>query len=814
MKNVWKMTWRTVRTFFGRYMAILLIVALSAGFFAGLKVTTDAMIYTGDDYLRQHYFYDYRLFSTIGFTDDEVNALSELSEIEKAEGTKTLDALVDYEGVSSPMKLYALTETVNLPSLVAGRMPTKENECLADAERFKERDIGKIFTVTDENDQSVLDGLTEREYTVVGIVDSPLHLGLDRGSTNIGSGTISNFLYLPAACFTSAYYTEISLTLLDTEYIYSDEYERQVEQYEQNVTDSAEQLVNARYDKLLKENHLTPELAEQFGFAAPEVFVLTRDENAGYVGFENDTGILSGVANIFPIFFIAIAILVCMTTMTRMIDEERTQIGTLKAMGFSGRRIMAKYLLYAGSATLFGWIFGFFLCTWGLPKIFWLAYNTMYGFAPIKYLFSPSHAIITLIISFVSILGTAYFACRKELRSVPAKLIRPRASKGGKRVLLERFTPLWKHLSFLRKITVRNMFRYKQRMFMMLVGIGCCAGLVVTGFGLKDSMMHIGTWQYSEIQTYDVEAGFDAEQKDALVEKLDEIDEIDRYLAVSLSTVDLSADETMNSIRILSYENAEDCKNFWRFSNDGATIDYPEQGKALINEKIAEKLGLSVGDSVTIRNADMKETTVKISGVFENYIYNYIVISAETYADAFGEWNANTVLIQSSEESVAEKLTELPEITSVSDLSVFEGNVTDALGCLNYILWLILAFAGALTFIVIFNLTNINIAERSREIATVQVLGFTPKETDRYVLQENLVLSVIASLLGLPLGILFHRIVMSMVKIDSFSFGLKIEPLSFLLSFVCSVLFAVIVSLLMRRQIAKINMAESLKAVE
>lgn len=816
MKTVLKMTARTIRSFKGRYMAILLIVALSAGFFAGLKITTDAMLHTGGEYFEEQNFYDFRIFSTLGFTEDDAQKFGNLQGVKTAEGTYSLDALVVRKNNNQPFKLYAVSDKINLPSLSAGEMPDADNECLADEDKFTEEDIGKTISLSEENDARVTDSLERKEYIITGLVSSPLHIGLDRGTTDIGNGSIYSFLYLPEGNFKSEVYTEIDLVLSDTAEIYSSEYDELIDKYEENVTALCEQLAEEHYEDILKENNLTEELAKQNGIIPPKTYVLTRNENTGYVSFKNDTGIIGGVANIFPVFFIMISVLVCVTTMTRMVDEERTQIGVLKAMGYGNPAIMAKYLLYAGSAAVIGWTSGFFSCTWALPQIFWFAYSTIYGFAPMSYLFSPELAVVTLAISLIFILGSTFISCRNELTSVPASLIRPRAAKSGKRVALEYITPLWRRLSFLQKITIRNMFRYKQRLFMMLIGIGCCAGLVVTAFGVRDSMIDIGELQYTKIQKHDIEASFDAGTESEICKTLDELSGVKKYLTLSSRHVDVSAGSSINSVNLISIKTDCEYSDFWDFHKGNKTLCLPEKGEVLISPKIAERLSLSAGDVFEIRNSDMVSGTVKVSDVFDNYIYDYVVMSEETYTELFGECKSNTALITAdvSSNELAGKLTETGQFTSITDLDNRRRNISDALSCLNYIIWMIIFFSGALAFIVIFNLTNINIAERSREIATVQVLGFYPKETEIYVLKENLVLSVIASIIGLPLGKLFHITVMSMVKIDMITFNNYVSPLSYLLAFVCTVLFAVIVNKFMKRRIDKINMTESLKAVE
>ena len=351
---------------------------------------------------------------------------------------------------------------------------------------------------------------------------------------------------------------------------------------------------------------------------------------------------------------------------------------------------------------------------------------------------------------------------------------------------------------------------------MMIVGISCCAGLVVTAFGVRDSMIDVGELQYGAIQKQDLEASFDVGTEDTVTTELDKISSIEDYLTVSNIRVDIAADKSMSGVNLLSLKDTENISKFWDFHVGEEKLTFPKTNEAYISPKVAEKLSLDVGDTLEIRNSDMQTGTVTVAAIFDNHIYDYVVISEETYEKVFGEYETNTVLINAKDdaEALAKELTELHIFTGVSQLDMIRANISDALDCLNYIIWLIVFFSGALAFIVIFNLTNINLAERSREIATVQVLGFYPKETESYALRENLVLSVIASILGLPLGKLFHTTVLSMVKIDMITFNNVVHPISYIAAFVCTVLFAFIVNRFMKRNIGKINMAESLKAVE
>jgi putative ABC transport system permease protein len=812
------MTWRTIKSFAGRYVALLLIVLLGVGFFSGLKITRDAMADTGDKYLTEQSFYDFYLLSTLGFSEDASEVFTELSFVDNAEGGKFVDALMAFEDSEKPYRLIAMPEELNLPSLTAGRMPKTDTECLADAKKFKEDALGKTITLMEENTDDVLDAIGEREYTIVGLANSPLYLNNDRGTTGIGSGALEGFIYLPKEAFTSDYDSCVYVTLKEKEEIYSDAYDDLVERYRDEIADATGEAAQERYDDILEDLGITEEFAELAGVEEPETYVLTRSENTGYVSFENDISIISGIADIFPVFFILIAMLVCITTMSRMVDEERTQIGVLKALGFGNGRIMAKYLLYAGSATVIGWGIGFFAGTWGLPQIFWLAYRPLYGFRDMTFTFFPKLAAATLIVALIGILGSTWGSCRKELFSEPAKLIRPRTAKAGKRILLEHMTFFWNRLSFLRKITIRNMFRYKKRLLMMLIGIGCCTALLVTGFGVRDSMIDIGRLQFEEVQLYDCEASFSEEDPGVIRDVLADTEEVGAYLLCAKTKVDLQGNDNMTSLYVYSFskEAAQQVGEFWNFEKDDAALSFPDKGEALISKRLAEKFSLEIGDTLKIEDSDMQKLDVVISGVFDNYFYNYIILSEETQGDSFGTWQENTALVKADSDSdaLAKNLTGADEITSVIQLSTWRETVDQAMSCLDYIILMVVLFAGALAFIVTFNLTNINLAERSREIATVEVLGFYPKETESYVLRENIVLSILAAVLGLPLGTISHRIVMSKILLDIMTYQVHVRPVSYLMAFACTIVFALFVNIVMRRQITKIPMAESLKAVE
>ena len=817
MDSILKMTVRTIRSFRGRFLALLLIVAISVSFFAGLKVTKEAMYATCQDYMESQSFYDYRLMSTLGFSDDDIDTLRKEPYLGKAEGMKSLDALIPYDQGTAAFKFYSLPEQVNVPSLRAGRLPLSQKECLADARAFDESAIGSVISLSPENSQDTLDYLNTDTFLIVGLVDSPLYISTDRGTTTIGDGSLRGYFYLHPDAFQMDAYTEIDVTLRKTADIYSDAYDALMEQYKPEITRRVNELAWDRYDSFLDALGLEQAQAEYIDLEEPETYVLTRRENAGFVSFQNDTAIVSGVANLLPVFFILIAMLVCITTMTRMVSEERTQIGVLKALGFHAWDIAAKYLLYALLATLIGWAVGFYLGTWGLPEVFWWAYGVLYQFAPLKYTFSKPLALVTLGVSLVGILGATLASCWHSLVSVPAELIRPQRGKSGRRILLEYIPFLWKPLTFLQKITLRNMLRYKLRMFMMLFGIGCCTAMMVTAFGVRDSMLHVGDDQFGNIQHYDMSFSFREEDGQEILEATEKTPGVSAVLPCIKNRVDVYGDsENLHSVSLIGLDSWDSLGDYWTLSWQGEPSAQPGPGEALVSRRLAEKLELSRGDTIEVEDSDLNRVTFRVSGVFENYVGNYLFVRAEDCRDSFGNEGPNALMLhaEGDQNAIAKALTELDGVTAMSRTSVLLDQVDSAMSCLNYIIWMVVGFAWALAFVVIYNLTNINLAERSREIATVEVLGFYPRETEAYVLRENLVLSVLAAVLGMPLGKTMHGIVMRMVMVDNSCFNIHIERPSYLAAFVCTVVFAWAVSRVMRRHIRAIPMAESLKAVE
>lgn len=586
------------------------------------------------------------------------------------------------------------------------------------------------------------------------------------------------------------------------------EYEDAKAEFEEEVADAQQKIDDARAD-----------LAD---IEAPDSYVLTRNTNIGYACYESDSNIVAAIANVFPVFFFMVAALICMTTMNRMVEEQRTQIGILKALGYGNAAIMGKFLFYAGSAAALGAVIGFAGGTWLFPKVIWIGYGIMYSMGEIEYYFDIWVAVLSLAAALLCSMGAAYFSCRYELYSVPANLIRPKAPKSGKRIFLERVSFIWSRMKFLHKVSVRNLFRYKKRFFMMILGISGCTALLVTGWGIKDSVTNIADMQYDEIQIFDIgitfSEGIRGEDIDAMEEQLS--GKLEQTACHYEESVDLDFGGRTKSVYLMVPEDVEEIDTFLNLhTQSGEPIPYPAEGGAVLTAKMAENMGIRVGDKVTLRDSDMNAFTVTISALCENFVYNYIYINKETYVEQLGlapEYkNAYAIVAEGVDiHEAAAAISDRDNVLAVSVTQDMRDRIGSMMESMNYIVALIIVCAGSLAFIVLYNLTNINITERIREIATIKVLGFFAKETADYVFRENLVLTGLGAIVGLGLGKWLHWFVMYNINIDMVSFKTLIEPVSYLWSFVLTFVFAMFVNCLMFFKLEKINMAESLKSIE
>lgn len=587
-------------------------------------------------------------------------------------------------------------------------------------------------------------------------------------------------------------------------------------QYQENQSEFDEQMQDAD-DQIADAQSKIDEIEK------PETYVLDRNTNVGYVCLKNDSGVVKGIANVFPVFFFLVAALICMTTMNRMVEEQRTQIGVLKALGFSEGKIMGKYLFYSGSAAISGTLIGYVLGIHFFPLVIITAYGIVYKMGGIYYVSDLPLALVSLTVAVFCSVGTTWLSCHKELKEVAADLMRPKAPKAGKRVFLEHVPFIWKRLKFLQKVSVRNIVRYKKRFFMMVIGISGCTALLVMGFGVRDSVVAVADQQYEEIQLYDIGVTLKAGKMpgEADLKSLDSALEKENAAGMYAmeKTINLVTDKGTKSIHMVAVENPDEVGDFISLhTKKQEPIAYPKEGEAVLSKKVAETYAVKKGDTILLRDSDNNEMHLKVTGICENHIYNYVYIAPESYEKQIGDVVFKNVYVRLPDASdiheVSAVLMKADGVTAVTVNSDMLSRISQMMSCMNYIVIIIIICAGALAFIVLYNLNNINITERVREIATIKVLGFYPKETASYVFRENMVLTAIGCGLGLILGKWFHRFVMGEIQIDMVSFNVQINAVSYLFSVLLTMGFAWIVNCMMTGKLERINMAESLKSID
>lgn len=1129
---------RSVKRTKTRFISIMAIVALGISFFAGINAASPDMKATAKNYYNKNNLMDIWMVSTLGFNEDDVNAVKNLDGVASASGSKFADGtatvdgntISDIGGAQTICRVFSFDvndgigftngqgneDYINRLNLIEGNYPKNRNECLVDAHDIstpKEFVIGSKIKV-EGVEENIENKLAVTEFTVVGIIQTPRFVSFERGQTTVGSGALGCFMYVPEDAFSIDYYTELFVTVNDTDKLdpYSSEYENAVKPIIkdiQNISsyqlqgriaevkiESEKKLDKARAELSAKEQEAESKLGEAFSELekyrdivnngdeeiakaeaefnatlsekqkelysgkseykaatkeynqkireyqkgleeynkykknseeaakqmtdltqrrdsldikiantqskidalmasegggntnAPEpttgegetnppepttkseqlqkleeelneykkqriacnsaIFVLkasygnsdtelakakaeledakrqldeakkelessgikidegeyalstqqkqiqsqinqkrqeledAKEKLAGYdeeysaekeeayakldearydieeaenqleeatsgnaKWFVNDRNVLPGYegygqtsenmrafATVFPLFFFIVAALVSLTTMTRMVDEERTQIGTLKAMGYSRQDIIKKYLYYAFYASIIGSVIGLSVGFFIYPKAIFAAYGLMYQFPPLTILFIPKYIVIGTAFAVLSTILPTYFACRKEMKECPSQLMRPKAPKAGKRVFIEKIPFLWKTFSFTSKVTVRNIFRNKKRFLMTLVGIAGCAALLVTGLGLKDSINAIITAQYgsSGISTFDAQIALKNSQPSLspspIYKTIIENEKISDALMGHTKTLEGSSEKSETSLDVFMFipEDNERLSEFVDLKNrkTGEKHTLSDNG-VFVTEKFADMMNISVGDKVHLKFSDNLSVNIVVNGIVENYTYHYVYMTRNLYESIFNQpvkYNyvyikyAPDVIKNNQQAVLAQELMKYNDINAVIDVDTVVESFSTMFDSLNLVVWVFVISAAALAFVVLYNLTNININERVREIASIKVLGFTEREASSYVYRENLVLTVFGAAIGLFGGIYLHKFVVAMAEVNVVMFGRAISPMSFAIAAALTFVFSLIVNFIMYFYVKKIDMVESLKSVE
>ncbi len=848
---------------FGRFIAIMAIIALGVGFLIGVMQATPDMEKSMDGYYRAEQAYDVDIKSVLGMTAEDIAAVKALQD---EEGGLVAESVLPVISTDVPAQageeelvarvVYADRENgsaeMNRLQLVEGQLPA---EGLKDADgneiplarqvlaERSTRNFAKIAVgetvVLDAAGGQYGDVYAEETFTVVGIVSSPDYYYLDATEqTTLGAGVIGAVLYVNEGAYatdeegalTGGQFGMLG-TFLGRKTLYTDcwvqiagaeRYERLSDGYKSYVLERAE-LLSALGEERCEELNENP-LLGMAGYSASWLMLDRASTNVSYVSFDMNVEKVADIAGIFPVFFIAVAALVAFTSMTRMVEEDRMQIGTLKALGYRPASIVKKYLIYCCIACLIGCAAGILIGFSLLPSIFWAAYQTLYYLPALNLAFSPWFAVAVLGIAFAGTVLVTLAACWSSLRERPSKLMQPKAPKAGKRVLLERVPFIWKPLKFKWKATIRNIFRYKKNMILTIISVMGCTALILVGFGLNDSVNAASTYQYNDVILYESAIEYTGEWEEGGA--LDTfLQEAEGYLAVQ---ADESASLVLPQGSGTATETAtlylvEDDVEFNKYISlhergDPAVIAIADNTESAIvlSENIAVVYGVEAGDTLYL---DGKPVTVH--AVCEGYTGANVFMGKAAYNALYGEGNglADILLVKSdvgrenTDAATRELLTD-KAVTSVdfiyTSLSMFE-NLSEMMGLVIAVL---VISAGALAAIVLYNLTNINIDERKREIATLRVLGYRKAEVAGYIYRESAILTIVGALFGLLLGWLLHLYIVTNVNSISMMFGRVIGGLSYLWALLLTLAFAAVVYAFMTIKLNRISMTDSLKSNE
>ncbi len=904
MKKFSKNIAKEFKNSFGRFLAIMAIIALGVGFLIGISQATPDMKTSMSDYLKDNAAYDIDVKAAYGLTLADIDKISSatddsgdevvsaympavtssiMASIDGANETAVNLIGIDFSVVTGDN---ASGDYLNHLTLEEGSWPSAADEVVVERANnyFEEAEIGDKIVITDEittANSTYGDIYAQKEFTVVGIVSSPDYYYRDaREVTTVGTGVVSLVMYGNysleevenadggteyVASDDSVYdlskenslfwslnldsYDLGSMTIpldpiREDNILYtdlwvqisgSDGYECFYTDYKDYVLNNAAYIeeigneINAEVNAAIEDSLLSGAVPANASW-----YVLDRaSTNVSYVSFDMNVEKVEDIAGIFPIFFIVVAALVALTSMTRMVEQDRMQIGTLKALGYRESTIMIKYLVYCILACIIGLVVGILLGFSIMPNIFWNAYRTMY-FLPSLYLgFSWWLALAVVFGSLAVTIVVTIIACRTTTKEKPSTLMQPKAPKPGKRILLERCTPIWKRIKFKWKATIRNIFRYKKNMILTIVSVMGCTALILTGFGLGDSVAAVTELQYNDIIFYDTVVSFDGDYEYAdgdehtLESYIDSLGE-NSYTDVYSESGQLILGDSRESVDMYLVTNSEQFSNFVSLHSraSGDALDVAEDG-IIIPENIATVYDISAGDEVTYRTADGAELKLTVSGVCEYYTGSDVYMSADNFTAAVEaeggtvDVSSNAYLIkygygedEDAMNAAAESLLSDPAVTGV-EFTYTTLRTFDALNdTMSFVILILVVCAGALAAIVLYNLTNINIDERRKEIATLRVLGYTKWEVAGYIYRESGILTIVGALFGLLVGWLLHMYIVGRVNSVWMMFGKAIAPLSFLWAFLITLGFAIVVYAFMLIKLYKINMAESLKSNE
>ena len=800
-----------------RFLSLICMAFLGVGFYAGIQSSSPDMLKTLDNFYDENNVYDISVISNVGLTEDDLLKLSKIKNVELAINIQEKDTYLEIEENNYVVKLIEYNSQMNNVYIKEGRLPKNNNEVSVDNALLENNNL-KL------GDNITIDG---KKYSIVGNVISPLYFSAERPNSNLGSGKVDYYIYVYNGSLDLEAYSNIYITVKGAKkYLTnSDSYKKLINNVKKDIDLIKDKQQDIRYDELYSDIIETSEMygisIDESKFIKPKWYIYDRLDNTSYKELINASDNLKKIGNIFPIIFFAISVLVSLISMMRMIEEDRVENGTLKSLGYNSFHITLKYVIYSLLATTIGSSVGAIFGSYMIPSVIWNIYKKIFFIPKFIYLLKSDYNALGLWICILCICGTSIIVCIKNLREVPANLMRPKAPKSGKKILLERINFIWKKLKFSDKITIRNIFRYKSRVITTILGIAGCTALILAGFGLKDSIKDVTDFQFNNIIKYDklLMTNDSINQIDIEKELLND-DKVENFTNVNTQNIKVLFNEEQEVTMITPDDFNSISKSISLIDlKTNNIIDNISDNSCIISEKTAKLLDIDVGDKISLLDNGNNKYDIKVSYIIKNYINQYLYINKNTYNNLFKDYKINSILISLKDEDKNSKDFDKKYISNGYALTIVDNDdikssMNDMLSSIDSIVAILIIAAASLAFVVLYNLSNINISERKREIATLKVLGFYPSEVDKYINRETVLLTILGIGIGLLFGSYLSHFIISTCEPDYIMFDRHVYTLSYFYSLFITVIFTIIVTIVTHFNLKKINMVTSLKNVE
>ena len=801
-----------------RFLSLICMAFLGVGFYVGIQSSSPDMLKTLDNFYDENNVYDISVISNVGLTEDDLLKLSKIKNVELAINIQEKDSYLEIEENNYVVKLIEYNSQMNNVYIKEGRLPKNNNEVSVDNALLENNNLKLGDSIT-------IDG---KKYSIVGNVISPLYFSAERPNSNLGSGKVDYYIYVYNGSLDLEAYSNIYITVKGAKkhLTNSDSYKKLINNVKKDIDLIKDKQQDIRYDELYSDIIETSEMygisIDESKFIKPKWYIYDRLDNTSYKELINASDNLKKIGNIFPIIFFAISVLVSLISMMRMIEEDRVENGTLKSLGYNSFHITLKYVIYSLLATTIGSSVGAIFGSYMIPNVIWNIYKKIFFIPKFIYLLKSDYNALGLWICILCICGTSIIVCIKNLREVPANLMRPKAPKSGKKILLERINFIWKKLKFSDKITIRNIFRYKSRVITTILGIAGCTALILAGFGLKDSIKDVIDFQFNNIIKYDkmLMTNESINQIDIEKELLND-DKVENYTNVNTQNIKVLFNDEQHEVTMITPDDFNSISKSISLIDlkTNNIIDNISDNSCIISEKTAKLLDIDVGDKISLLDNDNNKYDIKVSYIIKNYINQYLYINKNTYNNLFNNYKINSILISLKEEDKNSKEFDKKYISNgyaltIVDIDDIKSSMSDMLSSIDSIVAILIIAAASLAFVVLYNLSNINISERKREIATLKVLGFYPSEVDKYINRETVLLTILGIGIGLLFGSYLSHFIISTCEPDYIMFDRHVYTLSYFYSLFITVIFTIIVTIVTHFNLKKINMVTSLKNVE